>query len=231
MTIRLVNVSKAYSTYTGSTYTGRHEVFRGLNLEFPRGRNIGVIGPNGAGKTTLLKLIAGAEEPDAGYVSRDLRLSWPVGFSGAVNPALTGTANARFCARLYNRNPSDVVAFVVEFAGLRDAIHWPVKAYSNGMRAKFTFALSMAIDFECLLIDEVLGVADANFRAKCDAAIEERRSRCDIILVSHNLKDVMRLCDRVVVLGGPEPIISDDVHKTVKQYSISMGNVQEALEL
>jgi capsular polysaccharide transport system ATP-binding protein len=110
-------------------------------------------------------------------------------------------------------------------------MQWPVRAYSTGMRAKFAFALSMAIDFECMLIDEVLGVGDAAFRARCHAAIEERRARSDIILISHNLKDVIRLCDQVVILGGREPIVSDNVQKTVKQYAASMGNMQEALEL
>ena len=224
--IRLVNVSKTYVSRAG-----RHTVFRNLNLEFPRGRNVGVIGANGSGKSTLLNLIAGADEPDTGYVDRNLRLSWPVGFSGAVNLNLTGVANARFCARLYNRDPDEVVALTAEFSGLHDVMHWPAKSYSTGMRAKFGFALSMAIDFDCLLIDEVLGVADAEFRAKCHAAIEERRQRSDIILVSHNLKDVIRLCDRVVVLGGAQPIISDDVQKTVKSYALAMNNVQEALEL
>jgi capsular polysaccharide transport system ATP-binding protein len=226
MTIRLVNVSKSYISPTG-----RHQVFRDLNLDFPRGRNTGVIGANGSGKSTLLNLLAGADQPDSGYVDRDVRMSWPVGFSGAVNPALSGVANARFCARLYDRDPDEVAALTAEFAGLEAVMQWPVKNYSTGMRAKFGFALSMAIDFECLLVDEVLGVADAAFRAKCHAAIEERRARCDMILVSHNLKDVIRLCDRVVVLGGPQPIVSDDVQKTVKTYALAMNNVQEALEL
>ncbi len=226
MTIDIVNVSKSYVVFGK-----RHEVFRNLNLTLPRGRNTALIGPNGAGKSTLLRLIAGAEQPDQGYINRDIRLSWPIGFSGALNLALTGAANARFCARLYGRDPDEVVAFTADFAGLEDYMQWPVKAYSTGMRAKFAFALSMAIDFQCLLIDEILGVGDTAFRAKCAAALQERRSRCDIILVSHNLKDVMRLCDRVVILGGPRPIVSDDVRNTVKQYAMALGNVQEALEL
>lgn len=224
--IRLVDVSKSFVSMGQ-----RHHVFRNLNLEFPRGRNTGLIGPNGAGKSTLLRLIAGADQPDSGYVERDIRLSWPVGFGGSVNGSLTAVANARFCARLYGRDPDEVVAFTAEFSGLQDFMHWPVKAYSTGMRAKLAFALSMAIDFECLLIDEVLGVGDVEFRAKCSAAIEERRSRSDIILITHNLKDVIRLCDRVVVLGGSRPIVSDDVQKTVKQYAALSGAVAEAMEL
>ena len=226
MTIRVVNLTKSYIAMGQ-----RRQVFAGLNLDFPRGRNTGLIGPNGSGKSTLLRLIAGADQPDSGYIERNVRLSWPLGFSGAVNTGLTGTANARFCARLYGRDPDEAVAYTAEFAGLQDYMHWPVKAYSTGMRAKFAFALSMAIDFECLLIDELLGVGDAEFRAKCAEALQQRRERCDIILVSHNLKDVIRLCDRVVVLGGPRPIISDSVQKTVKQYALSVGNVREALEL
>lgn len=226
MTIRLVNVSKSYVTMGK-----RKRVFSNINLTLARGRNIGLIGANGTGKSTLLRMIAGAEAPDTGYVSRDVRLSWPIGFSGAININLTGTANARFCARLYGRDAAQVAAETADFSGLGEFMHMPVKTYSTGMRAKLAFSISMAIDFECMLIDEVLGVGDTDFRAKCNAAIEERRATTSIILVTHNLKDVIRLCDQVVVLGGPQPIVSDDVAKTVKQYAITLSGVQEALEL
>jgi len=222
--IELYGVSKAFVTMGR-----RHTVFRNLDLKISKGVNLGVIGPNGAGKSTLLKLLAGAEIPDSGSVQRHSRLSWPVGFSGAFDRELSGIANARFCARIYNRDARDVTAFTTDFSGLGDFMSWPIKVYSAGMRARFAFALSMAIDFECLLIDEVLGVGDADFRAKCTAALDERRRTSDIILVSHNLKDIIRLCDRVMILGGARPIISDDVVKTVKRYNLALtGNLEES---
>lgn len=226
MSVEVVGVSKAYVTLGR-----RHQVFDNLSLSFPPRITVGLIGPNGSGKSTLLKLIAGGEQPDEGYILRNMRLSWPIGFSGAVNPGMSGTANARFCARLYGRDPKDVVRFVQEFSGLEDFMEWPVRTYSKGMRSRLAFALSMAIDFDCLLIDEVMSVGDADFRAKCSAALEERRARGNFILVSHNLKDITRLCDRVVILGGREPIISDDVTAAVKHYAATLGDGREAKDL
>jgi capsular polysaccharide transport system ATP-binding protein len=220
--IEVVGVSKAFVSFGR-----RHTVFADLNLTFPRGVNTAVIGPNGAGKTTLLRLLAGAEAPDRGYVDRHTRLSWPLGFSGCFSPHLSGVANARFAARIYEHDPDYVVAFTKEFSGIGAFMDWPMKGYSTGMRARYSFALSMAIDFDCILIDEILGVGDADFKAKCAAALDERRARSDLILVTHNLKDVIRLCDRVIVIGGPKPIISDDVVGTVKRYSLALTGSAE----
>jgi capsular polysaccharide transport system ATP-binding protein len=157
-------------------------------------------------------------------------MSWPLGFSGAFSANLSGIANARFVARIYNRDPDYVAQFTREFSGLGEYMDWPLQVCSTGMRARFAFALSMAIDFETILIDEILGVGDADFRAKCAAALDERRSRADIILVSHNLKDIIRLCDRVVILGGRQPIVSDDVLKTVKRYNMALTGSADGLE-
>ena len=225
MNLECVGVTKSYVTMGR-----RHTVFQNLNLSFPKGTNVGLIGPNGSGKSTLLRLLAGADVPDEGYVVRNTRLSWPLGFSGGFSPQLSGIANARFAARIYNRDPNHVADFTEEFSGLGEFMKWPLKVCSTGMRARFAFALSMAIDFETILIDEILGVGDADFRAKCTAALEERRSRSDIILVSHNLKDIIRLCDRVVILGGRQPIISDDVVKTVKRYNLALTGSADGVD-
>jgi capsular polysaccharide transport system ATP-binding protein len=226
VSIEVVDVSKTYVTRGR-----RHTVFRDMTIEFPKRQSVGLIGPNGSGKSTMLKLLAGAEQPDHGYIRRNMRLSWPVGFGGAASASLTGMTNARFCARLYGADPEQVARFTREFSGLGEFMDWPVKTYSSGMRSRLNFALSMAIDFDCLLIDEVLSVGDADFRAKCKAALEERRARANFILVTHNLKDVLRLCDRVVILGGPEPIVSDDVQHAVKHYAVTLGGAREARDL
>jgi capsular polysaccharide transport system ATP-binding protein len=222
---RLSQVTKSYTTMGQ-----RHAVFRDLDLEFERGVNLGVIGPNGSGKSTLLRLIAGADVPDRGRVVRYSRLSWPIGFSGVFDPALSGIVNARFCARIYGRDPGEVTDFTSDFSGLGDFMKWPLQGYSAGMRARYAFGLSMAIDFDCMLIDEVLGVGDQDFRAKCAVALEQRRQTSDIILVSHNLKDIIRLCDRVLILGGRKPVISDDVAKTVKRYSYALTGANEEID-
>lgn len=209
----------------------RHTVFDDLNLTFPRGVNTAIIGPNGSGKSTLLRLLAGADAPDKGYVDRFTRLSWPLGFLGCFSASMSGVANARFAARLYGNDPDYVADFTQEFAGIGDFMTWPIQDYSTGMRARFSFALSMAIDFDCILIDEILGTGDAEFRAKCATALDEKRGVSDIVLVTHNLKDVISLCDRVIILGGPKPIISTDVVAIVKRYNMALTGSAEGAEI
>jgi capsular polysaccharide transport system ATP-binding protein len=214
MTIKLINVTKHYRTLQG-----RHTVYKNFNLTIERNKSIGVIGHNGAGKSTLLKLICGAELPDLGRVERNMSVSWPLAFTGFFSSDLTGTANATFCARLYNQDPKRVVDFVKDYSGLGKFMDWPVKGYSSGMRAKLGFSLSLAIKFDCILIDEVLTVGDVAFREKAARALEELRSRSSFVMVSHDLKAVVRNCDRVVIIsGGAEPVISDDVTEAVKEY-------------
>jgi capsular polysaccharide transport system ATP-binding protein len=96
---------------------------------------------------------------------------------------------------------------------------WPMKTYSSGMRSRLAFALSMAIDFDCMIIDEGTSAGDARFRQKAEDALAERRRRSSLVIASHNLKEVMRLCDRLVVLGGAHPEITDDVERRVKEYA------------
>jgi capsular polysaccharide transport system ATP-binding protein len=213
MSIDLVNISKTYVTLGR-----RRTVFKNFSLTIPKGLNLGVIGPNGSGKSTLLSIIAGQLHPDVGRVVRNMSVSWPVGYSGAASPNLTGTLNCRFIARLYGKDPDEITQFVAELSELQEYMDWPVKTYSSGMRGRLNFALSMAIDFDCLLVDEGLGAGDQFFREKAESAIAERRKRASLLYVTHNLGEVIKLCDRVLVLGGPKPDISDDVEGRVKQY-------------
>ena len=213
MSIELVGISKTYVTLGR-----RRTVFKNFNLTIPKGVNLGVIGPNGAGKSTLLSIVAGQLHPDNGRVVRNMSVSWPVGYGGAAAANLTGTLNCRFIARLYGKDPDEVTRFVADLSELQEYMDWPVKTYSSGMRGRLNFALSMAIDFDCLLVDEGLGAGDQFFREKAEAAIAERRKRASLLYVSHNLQEVVKLCDRVLVLGGPQPDLSDDVAGRVKQY-------------
>ena len=213
MSIELINVSKTYAT------VGRRKtVFRNLSLTIPRGVNFGVIGPNGAGKSTLLQLVSGKLYPDTGKIVRRMSVSWPVGYGGAANPNLTGKLNCRFIARLYGKDPKEVTDFVADLSELGHYMDWPVKTYSSGMRSRINFALSMAIDFDLLLVDEGLGAGDTYFRDKAQAVIEQRKKSASMLLVTHNLTEVINMCDQVLVLGGKEPELSTDVRARVKQY-------------
>jgi capsular polysaccharide transport system ATP-binding protein len=226
MSIELVNISKTFVTL------GRRKtVFRNFSLSIPKGLNLGVIGANGSGKSTLMGMIAGGIQPDTGRIIRNMTVSWPVGNGAAINAALTGVVNCRFLARLYGKNPDDIVRFVADFSELGEYMDWPVKTFSSGMRSRLAFALSMAIDFDCTLVDEGMGAGDQFFRSKSELLIEERKKRSSFVLVTHNLGEVQRLCDRVLVLGGPEPELSDDVSNRVDQYISEMSARRDGLNV
>src|SRR5690606_21100756 len=131
--------------------------------------NIAVIGRNGAGKSTLLRLVAGTLRPDRGEIRRHGRVSWPMGFSGAFHPALTGRQNARFVARIYGVDTDRLVADVADFAELGEFLDMPFQTYSAGMRARLAFGVSLAVSFDCYLVDEITAVGDAAFQDKCRA--------------------------------------------------------------
>ena len=211
--IEFRGVSKAYRSRIGIK-----TVLRDGDFVLPRGRNIGILGVNGAGKSTLLRLIAGTEAPDAGGIRRHVRLSWPLGFAGGFNGSLTGAENTRFVSRIYGVDPRRVRDFVEDFSELGGYLHMPVRTYSSGMKARLAFALSMAIDFDCYLVDEITGVGDQRFQRKCRAAFRERRGRSDLIMVSHNPDTIEGYCDMAAVLSGGRLTLHDDVGEALAIY-------------
>lgn len=212
--IRLENVCKSYKTKAGW-----HHVLRNVTLDIGPSDRIGVVGRNGAGKSTLLRMVGGSEMPDSGRVIRNMSVSWPIGFGGHLQPSMSGRANAKFCARIYNRDPDEIIDFVLRFSELGSFLDEPFKTYSSGMKARLGFSLSMAIKFDCLLIDEVTAVGDAIFRKKCNDALEALTGDSAFVLINHTLAQIDRLCNKVVVLGvEEEPFISTRVHKTLTAY-------------
>ncbi|WP_081159231.1 ABC transporter ATP-binding protein [Ensifer aridi] len=193
------DVSKAYHTRSGKKI-----VLDNASFDFPAGYNVGILGGNGAGKSTLLRMIAGAEPPDRGRIRRKARVSFPLGFGGTFHGHLSGRQNVAFVARVYGADSAKVLRFVQDFSELGDYIDMPVNTYSSGMAAKLAFGLSLAIDFDVYLVDEVTEVGDARFRRKCAEAFAERMKRSDIIMVSHNSQTIKAYCDRGAILqdGG-----------------------------
>jgi capsular polysaccharide transport system ATP-binding protein len=211
--IALENVSKAYPTLQGSNL-----VLDAVSFTFPSCTNVGILGKNGAGKSTLLRVIAGTEEPDSGKVRRVGAVSWPIGFAGGFNGSLSGEENCRFVARIYGADIDEVVGFTMDFAELGEYFHMPVRTYSSGMRARLAFGLSMAIEFDAYLVDEVTAVGDANFQEKCRRAFEARRGRASVIIVSHNLRTVRDYCQRCLVLQRGKLLAFDSVEEARKVY-------------
>lgn len=195
--IRLINVSKYYSTRLGST-----KVFDGVNFTIAPGERIGILGRNGAGKSTMIRLVSGAERPTSGRIERDMSVSWPLAFGGAFQGALTGVDNLRFICRIYGVDPEDKIAFVDDFSELGIYLREPVRSYSSGMRARLAFAISMVIEFDCFLIDEIVSVGDARFHDKCNRELFEKRGDRAMIIVSHDPGYIREHCSRSAVIAG-----------------------------
>lgn len=193
--IKMTNVSKRYHTRQGWK-----TVLHNINFQLKKGEKIGILGRNGAGKSTLIRLLSGVEPPTSGEIEQTMTVSWPLAFSGAFQGSLTGMDNLRFVSRIYGADMDYVLAFTEEFSELGDYLYEPVKKYSSGMKARLAFALSLSIEFDCYLIDEVIAVGDSRFSAKCKYELFEKRQDRSIILVSHSPSAIRNYCDNAMVL-------------------------------
>lgn len=214
--ILIENLSKAYKTRQG-----RHVVLDNINLHIGRGEKVGILGRNGAGKSTLIRLISGAEYPSSGRITRQMSVSFPLAFGGAFQTNLTGYDNLRFVCRIYGVEFGKVLPFVEEFTELGDYLREPVLHYSDGMRARLAFALSMAIEFDCFLIDEIIAVGDARFHEKCNVELFEKRKDRALILVSHNIELIRAHCGRTALLSEGKLRSFDSVDEAFAQYQAS----------
>lgn len=197
---------------------GRKHVLNGVDFEIGRGEKIGILGRNGTGKTTLIKLLGGVEMPTAGTVERRMTVSWPLGFGGGFQGSLTGYDNARFIARIYGQDYRDIKDFVEDFTELGRQLRMPVKTYSAGMKARLAFALSLAIEFDCYLIDEVILVGDQNFQRKCHEELFDRRGERALVLASHNPATIREYCSRAMVIEGGHATMYDDIDEALAVY-------------
>ena len=210
--IEFSHVTKAYRTKRSQKV-----ILQDFTGEFPRGRNIGLLGRNGVGKSTLIRMIAGAEYPDRGRIKRNVRISFPLGLIG-FKGNLTGRENCRFVARIYGLDVRAVERFVADFCELGRYFDMPVTTYSSGMRSKLTFAISMAADFECYLLDEVLSVSDVASKARAAALFEEKRKGASLILVSHSTGEISRLCNMGAVMAAGTMRIFENVSDAIAEY-------------
>ena len=189
------NVSKSYATRHG-----RREVLKGASFRLGFGENIGILGRNGAGKSTLIRLISGAERPTSGRIRRGMRVSWPLAFGGAFSTHLTGLDNLKFVCRVYGVDHEPLIPFVEQFTELGLYFREPVMHYSHGMLTRLAFALSMAIEFDCFLIDEAMVVGDARFHERCHIELFHKRKDRAFILVTHDANVIKLYCKNACVL-------------------------------
>jgi len=193
--IHVENVTKVYHTRKG-----RHVVLDDINFKLDRGRNIGILGRNGAGKSTLIRLISGAESPTSGRIHRNMSVSWPLAFGGAFQPNMTGLDNLKFVCRIHGVDYRPMVPWVEDFTELGIYFREPVQHYSHGMLTRLAFALSMAVEFDCFLIDEAMVVGDRRFHDRCHEEMFHKRKDRAFILVTHEAHVIKLYCESACVL-------------------------------
>lgn len=194
----MLSVEHVAKTYT--TRRGRHRVLRDVSFQLDRGSHLGILGRNGAGKSTLIRLISGAERPTSGIIRRGMTVSWPLAFGGAFQSHLTGLDNLKFVCRIYGLDYRPLVPYVEQFTELGEYFREPVLHYSHGMLTRLAFALSMAIEFDCFLIDEAMVVGDVRFHERCHTELFHKRKDRAFILVTHDANSIKLYCKTACVL-------------------------------
>jgi capsular polysaccharide transport system ATP-binding protein len=215
------NMSKRYRGSNDEQY-----VLRDVSLNIPRTAKLAVIGRNGAGKSTLLNLLGGMDHPTRGTVTRQCRVSWPLGLSGGFQGSLSGTQNAKFIARIHGVDEDALrqrIGFIREFSELGHALERPVKSYSSGMRSRLAFAISLAFDFDVYLVDELTSVGDAAFRKKSRDAFRDIAARAGLIMVSHDEATLKAFCDTALWLHEGQALWFDDLAEGLARYKKSLA--------
>ncbi|WP_397542753.1 ATP-binding cassette domain-containing protein [Roseovarius salis] len=208
------NVSKSF-------WTGRQRkvILDRVSFRVELGRSLGILAPNGTGKTTLIKMMAGLEKPDEGNIRRGCRISFPLGFMGGVVAKVSAKENARYIARLYGLDPDYVEAFCRWLCGLGEYFDQPLGTYSSGMRARFTFALMLALDFDIYLVDEGMpSSTDVEFNRKAGEILRERLATTTVVIVSHQPRTLEKFARSAAVLMGGKLYMFDTLEEAKQLY-------------
>jgi capsular polysaccharide transport system ATP-binding protein len=219
--IRAENVHKRYRTDHGVG----DWVLQGVSFQLPTNVSIGLVGPNGAGKSTLLRLIGGVDQPSKGTITRDCRVSWPLGLGGGLQPMLTGRQNAKFVCRVqgHEHDMDERLERIEEFAEIGKAFNEPVKTYSSGMAARLKFAISLAFDFDVYLSDELTAVGDAAFKKKAKKAFSDMVGRSSLVMVAHQERVLKEFCTAALWLHNGKAYWFDEIDEALKYYNRSQG--------
>ncbi len=212
--LEFINVSKSF-------WTGRQRkvILDQASFRVELGDSLGILAPNGTGKTTLINMMAGFEKPDEGRIIRTSRVSFPLGFMGGVVNKHTGVENARYIARLYGLDPDYVEAFCRYLCDIGEYFDMPVGTYSAGMRARFSFSLLLALEFDIYLIDEGMpSTTDVEFNRKAGTILQERLARSTVVIVSHQSAILERYCRKGAVLRDGKLYMFDTLEKAKQLY-------------
>ena len=216
----------------------KHTTFRALdnlNLELKKGEVLGILGKNGAGKSTLLKMITGVATPNSGTIEINGKISSLLELGAAFNPDLTGYENIYQHGQVMGLEAEEIKAKeqeIIEFADIGDHLSQPVKTYSSGMFARLAFACAINVDPDILIVDEVLSVGDMAFQLKCFKKFEQFKEKGKtIIFVTHNVADVLKNCNRAIILENGRKTFDGSVKDGVNRYKkIIVGLSPEDVE-
>ncbi len=212
--IEFENVSKSF--WTGKQ---RKVILDRASFRVELGNSLGILAKNGAGKTTIINMMAGLEKPDEGKVLRTSRISFPLGFMGGVVSKHTATENSRYIARLYGLDPDYVESFCRWMAGIDEYFDMPVGTYSQGMKARFTFSLMLALEFDIYLIDEGMpATTDVEFNRKAGAILRERLANATVVVVSHQAQTLEKFCNSAAVLADGKVYMFETLEEAKRLY-------------
>ncbi len=208
------NVSKSF--WTGIQ---RKVILDRVSFRVELGESMGILAPNGTGKTTLINMMAGLEKPDEGVIRRNARISFPLGFMGGVVSRVSAVENSRYIARLYGLDPDYVEAFCRWLCNLGEYFDQPLGTYSSGMRARFSFALMLALDFDIYLIDEGMPTStDAEFNRRAGEILRERLRTTTVIIVSHQAQVLEKFARKAAVLMDGQLHMFDTLEEAKQLY-------------
>ena len=245
--IKITNLVKEYKLYnrkkdrlleTILPRYSKHGTFRALdnlNLELKKGEVLGILGKNGAGKSTLLKIITGVVSPTEGNVEIHGKISSLLELGAAFNPDLTGYENIYQHGQIMGLTNEEIKAKeqeIIDFADIGEHLSQPVKTYSSGMFARLAFACAINVDPDILIVDEVLSVGDMAFQLKCFKKFEQfKKKGKTIIFVTHNVADVLKNCNRTIILENGRKTFDGTVKDGVNRYKkIIVGLSTEDIE-
>jgi capsular polysaccharide transport system ATP-binding protein len=204
-----------------SFWTGvqRKVILDRVSFRVEIGESLGILAPNGTGKSPLIKMMAGLEKPDEGEIRRGCRISFPLGFMGGVVSKISARENARFIARMYGLDPDYVESFCRWLCGLKEYFDQPIGTYSSGMRARFTFSLMLALDFDMYLIDEGMpNSTDVEFNKRAGDVLADRLRTTTIIIVSHQPKILEKFARKAAVLMNGSLHMFDTLEEAKQLY-------------
>ena len=212
--LEFINVSKSF--WTG---TQRKVILDRASFRVDLGYSLGILAPNGTGKSTVINMMAGLEKPDEGEIVRGSSISFPLGFMGGVITKLTATENSRYIAQLYGLDPDYIEAFCRWLCGLEEYFDMPIGTYSSGMRARFNFALLLALDFDIYLIDEGMPQStDPEFNRRAGSILADRLKSSTVVIVSHQAKTLEKFARRAAVLKDGQLYSFDTLEEAKRLY-------------